>query len=271
MPMCLDLCFHMPICLDLCFLHALYYTQSRPYGLCPRPYTKAHIKGFGSPIFACLCLFTSMLYACVSLYSSRLCHSWCLSELVVVWLHLTPMRPCLGVATWDAFPDARLFHAYPSLFCFVRWYACHACLLHPLAFYASLHTYLHDHAWVLLASVLFMLQHNEVMDIQSKPTFVPHKHHLLFALLLVCLLSCLLACLFAFLLSVCLFILWLVMSPVICYACHAYLLYASFICSLHLFFPLLVYWFLVLAFACTHMERECIELGHSLPGTSKRG
>ena len=35
--------------------------------------------------------------------------------------------------------------------------------------------------------------------IQSKPTFVPHGQHLLFAFLLVCLLPCLLVCLFAFL------------------------------------------------------------------------
>ena len=41
-----------------------------------------------------------------------------------------------------------------------------------------------------------MLQHNEVMDIQSTPTFVPRGHHLLFAFLLVCLLTCLLAFLF---------------------------------------------------------------------------
>ena len=34
------------------------------------------------------------------------------------------------------------------------------------------------------------------MDIRSKPTFVPRKHHLLFAFLLVCLLACLLAFLF---------------------------------------------------------------------------
>ena len=54
----------------------------------------------------------------------------------------------------------------------------------------------------------------------------------------VCLLTCLPSCFL-----VCLFISWLVMSPAICYACHvyhAYLLYASFMCSLHLFFPLLV-------------------------------
>ena len=41
-----------------------------------------------------------------------------------------------------------------------------------------------------------MLQHNEAMDIRSKPTFVPRGHHLLFAFLLVCLLACLLASLF---------------------------------------------------------------------------
>ena len=55
------------------------------------------------------------------------------------------------------------------------------------------------------------------------------------------------------------------------YVYHAYLLYASFTYPLHPFLPLLVYWFLVFAFACTHMERGCLELGHSLPGASKKG
>ena len=126
------------------------------------------------------------------------------------------------------------------------WYACHACLCHPLAFYASLDACLHVHAWVLLASVLSMLQHNEVMDIWSKPTFVPHRHHLLFAFLLVCLLTCLLVCLLSYF-----------------FACLPFLF--------HLFLPLLVYWFLVFAFACIHMERGCVEAGHSLPGESKKG
>ena len=71
----------------------------------------------------------------------------------------------------------------------------------------------------------------------------------LFAFLLVCSLSCFFAC----------------------HVYHAYLLYASFICCLHLFLPLLVCWFLVFAFACTHMERECVELRHGLLGTSKKG
>ena len=72
-------------------------------------------------------------------------------------------------------------------------FACHACLCHPLAFYASLHACLHVHAWALLTNVSSMLQHNEAMDIQPKPTFVPRGHHLLFAFFLVCLFACLLA------------------------------------------------------------------------------
>ena len=37
------------------------------------------------------------------------------------------------------------------------------------------------------------------------------------------------------------------------------------------FFPLLVCWFLVLAFARTHMEQGRIEQGHGLPNASKKG
>ena len=66
----------------------------------------------------------------------------------------------------------------------------------------------------------------------------------------------LLACLLAFLLFD-------------CHVYHAYLLYASFVCTLHLFLPLLVCLFLVFAFACTHMGRGRIELGHGLSGASK--
>ena len=175
-----------------------------------------------------------------------------LSKLVVVWLHSTPMRPCLGVTTWDASPDARLLCAYLSLFCSAQCYAYHTYLCHPLAFYASLRACLHVHAGVLLASVSSILQHNETMDIWSKPTFVPRRHHLLFAFLLVCLL-CFLSCFFA------------------CHIYHAHLFYASFICSLHLFLPLLIYWFSVFAFACTHMKRGRMVLGHGLPSASKRG
>ena len=55
----------------------------------------------------------------------------------------------------------------------------------------------------------------------------------LFVFFLICLLACLPSCF-----PIYLFILWLVMSPAICYACHVYhtyLLYATFSWSLHLF------------------------------------
>ena len=90
------------------------------------------------------------------------------------------------------------------LFCATHW------------LYVHLYTRLHVHAWVLLVSVSSMLQHNEAMDIRSKPTFVPHKHHLLFAILLVypLLVVCYLACL-----PLCSYV---CLHPV-CYACHCYL------------------------------------------------
>ena len=59
-----------------------------------------------------------------------------------------------------------------------------------------LHPCLHVHAWVLLAIVSFILQHNEVMDIWSKPTFFPCGDHFLFAFLL-----CSFVCLFVYLLA----------------------------------------------------------------------
>ena len=88
---------------------------------------------------------------------------------------------------------------------------------------------------------------------------------------------CLLTCLFAFLLVCllsCLFAFSLVCLHPCFYGCHVYhtyLLYASFIHSLHLLLQLLVCCFLVFAFTCTHIERGCMELGHGLPSASKKG
>ena len=90
-------------------------------------------------------------------------------------------------------------------------------------------------------------------------TFDPNLH-LSFAGTTFCLLSCLFAFLLVYMLS-CFFT---------CHVYHAYLLYAFFICSLYLFLQLLVCWFLVFAFTCTHMEWGCMELGHGLLGASKK-
>ena len=138
MPMCLDLCSlhalcHLPcacalhamlMCLGLDFFvmpcaivalvcsfyriflcsGLLVWNQSRPYGLRHCPYTLAHIKGFGSPIFhVCACLLLCFMLVLASLILGYATFGT-LSGFVVVWLHLTPMRPCLDVAIWDTSP-----------------------------------------------------------------------------------------------------------------------------------------------------------------------
>ena len=95
------------------------------------------------------------------------------------------------------------------------------------------------------------------MDILSKPTFVPRGHHLLFAFLLVSLLVCWLAFLLLSHATLAISIL------LVCFAPFSHYLRISS-------FPLLVCWFLVFAFACTHLERGRMELGHGLPGASKK-
>ena len=98
-----------------------------------------------------------------------------------------------------------------------------------------------------------MLQHNETMNIRSKPTFVPRGHH---------------PCLFAILLC---FPFCSHPGFYVCHVYHVYLLYASLLCSMHLLLPWLVCWFLVFAFACTHTKQGRLELRHGLPRASKRG
>ena len=136
----------LSLCFSFLYFGLMVRTQSRPYGLCHYPYTKTHIKGFGSPylhVYACL-LLCFMLVLAFLVLGFAMFDALC--GLDFVWLHLTLMRPCLGVTTWDASLDAELLCAYPSLFRSVRCYACYACLCYLLAFFASLHTCLHVHA-----------------------------------------------------------------------------------------------------------------------------
>ena len=72
-------------------------TRSRPYGFCHCPYTKAHIKGFGSSylhVYACLLLCFMLVLASLVLGFAMLD---ALRGLDLVWLHPTLMRPCLDV------------------------------------------------------------------------------------------------------------------------------------------------------------------------------
>ena len=172
------------------------------------------------------------------------------SGLVVVWLHSMPMRPCLDVTNWMHCHDFGCFvRNFPfslpcddmlsMLVCATYWLYMH--------FYTLAYMSMHE-SCLLVCQLCFNIMKLWTFDLHLSP--VDPTFCLPF--LRVCLLSCLPSSFLIFL-----FILWLIMSLAICYVCHAYhayLLYASFICSLHLFLQFLVCWFLVFAFACTHME-----------------
>ena len=187
------------------------------------PYQKG-LDHFYLHVYACL-LLCFMLVLASLVISFAMFGALC--GLDLVRLHPMPMRPCSDVTIWEASPDAGLLRVYPCLFHSTRCYVYHACLCHLLAFYASLHAFLHVHARVLLASMSSILQHNKVLDIRSKPTFVPPQTPSL-----ICLLSCLIASFFVCLI-VRLLILLLVMSPATCYTCFA--------CMLVYFIPILHY------------------------------
>ena len=88
----------------------------------------------------------------------------------------------------------------------------------------------------------------------------------LLTFLVVCFLVRLLSCLSAYLYLSCLLpYAMLAISILLVF----FVPFAHYLCIS--FFPLLVCWFLVLVFACTHMKQGRIELGHGLPGTSKMG
>ena len=90
-------------CLSFLCFGLMVRTQSRPYALCHHPYTKAQIKGFGSPLFAFLCLLLCFMLMLTSLVLGFAMLD-AFSGFVVVWLHLMPVRPCLDVTIWDASP-----------------------------------------------------------------------------------------------------------------------------------------------------------------------
>ena len=205
-------------------------------------------KGFGLSLFACLCLLASMLHARASLSCSRLCHAWCpwqvcgcvvtsnTSEALFGCNHLGCIA-LMPVASCIPFPFS--VPCDDMLVCATHWLSMY---LYKLA-YMSMHE----------SCLLVCRPYFNTMKLW---TFDPNLH-----LSLTDTTFCLLSCLFAFLLS----------YFFDCHVYYAYLLYASFICSLHLFLPLLVCRFLVFAFACTHMERRRMELRHGLSSASKKG
>ena len=167
-------------------------------------------------VYTCLLLCFVLV---LGLSCSRLCHAW---SPLRAWYCLVTSNAHEALFRCDhlgSISKCRLASYIPFPFCFMRYYAYHVCLHHPLAFYASLHACSHVYAWVLVCHPCF--------NTMKLWTFDPNLHlsladttffllSCLFAFSLVCLLSCFFAC----------------------HVYHAYLLYASFICSLNLFLPL---------------------------------
>ena len=198
-------------------------------------------KGLDYPylhVYACLLLCFMLMLASHVLGFATLD---ALCGYVVMRLRSTPRRPCLHVTTWDTSSWCRLLRTCLSSFLLFAM-ICLPCLFVPPVDFICIFTRLltcpcMSLAWycVVHASTQWSYGHSIQTYIcpSRTPSFVCFLACLPF--LLVCLLSC--------------------------YACHfyhAYLLYASFTYPLHPFLPLLVYWFLVFAFACTHMERGCL-------------
>ena len=215
----------------------------------PRPTS----KGLDHPYFACLCLLLCFMLVLASLVLGFAMLD-ALRGLDLVWLHPTPMRPCLDVTIWEASLDVGSLRAYSSLpascdatltmlVCATRWLSMH--LYTPA--YMSMHE-----PCLLVCRPCF--------NTMKLWTFDPNLH-----LSIVDTSFCVFSCLFAF---------SFVCSHPYFYACHvyhAYLLYAYFIHTLHIFLPLLACWFLVFAFVCMHVKRGHFELGHNLPSVSKKG
>ena len=169
--------------------HAMCYcrTRSRPYGLCNHPYTKAHIKGFGSSyfhVYACLLLRFMLVLVSLVLGFSMLD---AFRGLDLVWLHPTPMRPCLDVTIWEASLDTGLLCTYPSLSA-----SCDAMLTIFIRAtrWLSMHLYTLAHMSMHESSLLVCHPYFNTMKLW---TFVPNLH-----LSLADTTFCLLSCLFAF-------------------------------------------------------------------------
>ena len=133
----------------LCF-GLLVRTRYRLCGLGHCPYTKAHVKGFGSSylhVYACLLLCFMLVLASLVVDFATLDT---LSGFVVVWLHSTPMRPCLDATTWDASPWCWLLCAYLSPF-LLHAMLCLPCLFVPPVGFLCIFTRLLTHPCISLA------------------------------------------------------------------------------------------------------------------------
>ena len=86
------------------------------------PYQKGLDRSY-LHVYACLHLCFMLVLASLVLGFATF---GALRGLDLMWLHLTPMRPCSDVTIWEASPNSGLLRADPYLFRFARCYAYHA-------------------------------------------------------------------------------------------------------------------------------------------------
>ena len=198
-----------------------------------------------------------------------------LGGFVVVRLHPTPMRPCLGVTSWDASLRCRLLRAYLSPF------SLHAMIMLTMLIcvtcWLSIHLYMF--AYMSMHESCLLVCH-PCFNTMKLWTFDPNLH-----LSLVDTTFCLPFCLFvSFLVFLLVYLTYWFPVPFffLCLSCLCHMLCLSYLSCLFALYPLahylrisffqfLVCWFLIFAFTCTHLERGHLELGHGLPCANKKG
>ena len=181
---CIFLCFGLMVQPDL----DLWSLSSSMYH---GPYQKGLDHSY-LHVYACLLLCFTLVLASLVLGFVMF---GALHELDLVWLHLTPMRPCSDVTIQEASLDAGLLHEYPSLFHSARCYAYHACLCHR---WLSMHLYMLAYMFMHESCLLVCRPYfNTMKSWTSNPNLhlSPRGHHLLFDFFLVCLFACFLVCL----------------------------------------------------------------------------
>ena len=196
-------------------------------------------KGLDHPICMSIlaCFYASMLL-CFMLVLASLVLGFAMLDtfhgLDLVWLHLTPMRPCLDVTIWEASPDAGLLRTYPSLSApcdaMLTMLVCATCWL-SMHLYTLAYMFMHE-SCLLVCRPCFNTM--KLWTFDPNLHLSPHRHHLLFALFIVCLFAYFLVCLpsssLAFLVTC------HVSYHMLCLLClYACLLYTHCTLSTHLF------------------------------------
>ena len=126
------------------YLSFLYFSlvvriRSRPCGLCHRPYTKAHIKGFGSSY---LYVDAGLLLCFMLVLASPVLGVATFDTLSGFMVTSDAQWPCFGVTIWDVSPGAGLVHVCLSLFFLLHTMICLPCLFVPPVAFLCIFTHL---------------------------------------------------------------------------------------------------------------------------------